>query len=49
MLRRLHGGKGGNRTRTSRMESVDPRVLQFVDDCAEESISKASGSEDISA
>ena len=41
--------EGGNHTRTSRTTSVDPRVLQFVDHCAEESISEASGSEDTSA
>ena len=39
----------GYRTRRSRTELVDPRVLQFVDDCAEESECEALGSMDTSA
>ena len=39
----------GYRTRRSRAELVDFRVLQFVDDCAEESECEASGSVDTSA
>ena len=38
----------GYRTRRSRAEMVDPRVLQFVDDCTEESECEASGSVDTS-
>ena len=40
--------EGGYRTRRSRTNFVDPRVLQFVDDCAEESECEASGSVDTS-
>ena len=35
--------------RRSRIELVDPKVLQFVDDCAEESKCEASRSVDTSA
>ena len=41
--------EGVYRTRRSRTELVDPRVLQFVDDCAEESECEALGSVDTSA
>ena len=41
--------EGGHLRRRSRTELVDPRVLQFVDDCAEESECEASGSVDTSA
>ena len=40
---------GGCLRRRSRTELVDPRVLQFVDDCAEESECEASGNVDTSA